>query len=152
MLVILIYKLNCFPPPTLELQILLDLLLVYKDNKLLHIMKRWNVIPEALDLIESNEKTKEGRIGYWNNREIEVDDEVSVSSHASSRSLIIKITDKIEYPPGTMFGDVITEENYKSLVPIASSPDEAVSIYDRLCPLEKQKRFGVLLFDIAYIG
>ncbi len=105
------------------------------------------MIEEAYGFVESGRKTKEGRIGYPT-REIEIGDEVIFwSEDLPGRECGVRVTDIEKYPPGTTFGDVITDDNYLALVPSASSLAEAVEVHNRYYNFQDQKKHGVLLFD-----
>jgi len=48
------------------------------------------------------------------------------------------------------FRDAVNENNFKLLVPNASSVKEVVELYEMLFPLWKQRQFGAYILKIKY--
>ncbi len=114
-------------------------------------MKILNLIPEAYALVAAGEKTMEGRLGYVGNNGISPGDVIYFQCRALERGVRVRVSDVQQHIQGTTFQDVVTEANYRQLVPVAKSPDEAIRIYDSLCPRIAQKRHGVVLFSFELL-
>lgn len=94
------------------------------------------------EYILSGEKILEGRIGYDNISKIEIGDFVLLNGVYKA-----KITKIKRY---STFIEAVNESNYKLLIPDSKSIEDTLRIYERLFPIWKQKKFGVIIFTIQY--
>jgi ASC-1-like (ASCH) protein len=95
-------------------------------------------------MILNGVKTLEGRVGYGNIKNIQVNDHIYFNGRYKA-----KITKVSKYPS---FRQAVNKENYKKLIPDADSHENAISIYESLFPLWKQRQLGVYIFEFELIG
>jgi len=95
-----------------------------------------------LDYILNGQKPLEGRVGYEGIKKIKVGDYIYLNGQHKAQIVSVQ-----KYPT---FKVAVNEENYKLLIPDASSSDETVRVYEKIYPLRKQEKLGVYIFEIKY--
>jgi len=100
--------------------------------------------------IQSGTKTKEARMAIPMFQKWKVDDEVKFFSRNNPKLFVnIKIKKISHYKT---IRDMITNEDYVCLVPNAESIESAIQLYLNIPGyMEKEKQFGVVLFDIELL-
>lgn len=123
-------------------------------------MKVWESGRESnlLDDIIAGRKTIEGRLNRGKFAEYSVGDIVSLRrDHRDNRGILqdgernaaqVKIIAIRHYET---FIEMVESENYRSVIPSASSSKEAAAIYDDYYSIEDQNKHGVLAIEIVCI-
>lgn len=109
-------------------------------------MKNWNLFIKIhyLKLIESEEKTVEGRVNYQNLRKIKVGDTITFISGEKE-----VITDVKRVSVYKDISDMLTEEKTTNLIP-NETKEKAQEIYESIYPKQKVvKNGGMIAFEIA---
>ncbi len=105
-------------------------------------MRRLIFKKEYLKLILQGKKVLEGRVGYENIKKLKTGEIISLNGKYNAK--IIKIQ------KFSSFKEALNINNYKKLLPNASSIDDALNIYSNIYPLWKQEKLGVFILEIKY--
>ena len=106
-------------------------------------MRTMRIKQRFFDLIQSNKKTHEVRVGYDSINRIRIGERIMLESHVNQME--VKVADIRRY---RSFEDMLGMEPWERIVPDSRSREEVLSLLKRIYPGDKE-RLGVVVIEFA---